>query len=295
MFYMYRKGVAALIINNNQEFLLVNLISFKEKYFAIPGGGSEPNESLEDTVYREIKEELGIEKEYLELVGKSDNPIYFKFAEIKLSRNGIEYGGSEKYFFGFKFIGDDSEIKLQEDEVRSYKWVPFLELKNYLLFDNQLKDTEEKIKELFGNNFINKNIRIGIYGILIKNNHLLMIKKSRGPYKGKYDLPGGKIEENESLEQALEREFIEETGLKVEIGNFIASNESDEHYKNDRGEDREIYLIGSYYFVSTQFDNIKENPDGQDSLGALFVPLNEVTEENTSRMAFKIINENLIL
>lgn len=148
---MYRKGVAALIVNKNLEFLLVNLISFEEKYFAIPGGGSDPNESLEDTVYREIKEELGIEKESLELVGKSENPLQFKFAEIKLCRSGIEYEGSEKNFFGFKFIGDDSEIKVQEDEVRSYKWVPFSELKNYLLFDKQLEDTEEKIREIFFN------------------------------------------------------------------------------------------------------------------------------------------------
>ncbi len=146
---MYRKGVAALIINNNQEFLLVNLLSFEEKYFAIPGGGSEEGESLEDTVYREIKEELGIEKESLELIGKSENPLQFKFKEIKLSREGIEYEGSEKNFFGFKFIGDDSEIKVQEDEVRSYKWATFPELKNYLLFDNQLEDTKEKIWEIF--------------------------------------------------------------------------------------------------------------------------------------------------
>ncbi len=74
---MYRKGVAALIINNKQEFLLVNLLSFEEKYFAIPGGGSDPNESIEETVYREIKEELGIDKELLELVGKSENPLQF--------------------------------------------------------------------------------------------------------------------------------------------------------------------------------------------------------------------------
>ncbi|MDQ1281688.1 MAG: hypothetical protein QG630_39 [Patescibacteria group bacterium] len=146
---MYRKGVAALIINNNQEFLLVNLLSFEEKYFAIPGGGLDPGESLEDTAYREIKEELGIEKESLELIGKSENPLQFKFKEIKLSREGIEYEGSEKNFFGFKFIGGDSEIKVQEDEVRSYKWVPFSELKNYLLFDEQLEDTQEKIGEIF--------------------------------------------------------------------------------------------------------------------------------------------------
>lgn len=45
-------------------------------------------------------------------------------------------------------LGDD-EIILQESEVRAYKWVPFNDLKEYLLFDNQLQETTEKIVELF--------------------------------------------------------------------------------------------------------------------------------------------------
>jgi ADP-ribose pyrophosphatase YjhB (NUDIX family) len=92
---MYRKGISALIINDKQEFLLLNLESFEEKYFAISGGGLEENETLEESCYREIKEEAG--------------------------------------------------------EVRSYKWVKYADLKDYLLFENQLEDTQEKIRELFVN------------------------------------------------------------------------------------------------------------------------------------------------
>lgn len=135
-----------------------------------------------------------------------------------------------------------------------------------------------------------KNIRVGVYGLLLRDNKILMIKKSRGPYKGKFDLPGGKIEDNESMEEALKREFIEETGLDIEVNDFIAMNESDEYYKNDKGEDRNIYLIGSYYFVSANSQHIKEDADGQDSLGAIFISLNDISEENTSNLAFKIIN-----
>ena len=148
---MYRKGVSALIINQNQEFLLVNLKSFEDKYFAIPGGGMEENETLEESVYREMQEELSINKESLEFVGKSNFPLKFKFKVIKINSQGKEYEGSERHFFGFKFIGDDSEIKLQESEVKAYRWVPFVELNNYLLFDNQLRDTSEKILEIFPN------------------------------------------------------------------------------------------------------------------------------------------------
>ena len=32
---------------------------------------------------------------------------------------------------------------------------------------------------------------IGIYGICIIDNKLLCIKKARGPYKNRFDLPGG--------------------------------------------------------------------------------------------------------
>ncbi len=64
-------------------------------------------------------------------------------------RNGIEYEGSERYFLGFLFLGTDDEIHLQEEEVRSYKWVSSTNLGSYLLFDNELKDTFEKIIELF--------------------------------------------------------------------------------------------------------------------------------------------------
>lgn len=145
---MYRKGVSALIINKNNEFLLVNLNSFEERFYAVLGGGVEEGESLEDAVYREVKEELGIDAKSLELVGKSENPLRYNFKTPKI-RNGIELVGSERYFFGFKFIGDESEIVLQEEEVRAYKWVSFDDLGKYLLFDDQLGETVEKIIEIF--------------------------------------------------------------------------------------------------------------------------------------------------
>lgn len=146
---MFRKGVSAIIINDKNEFLLVNLESFEDKYFAIPGGGVEQEETLKAAVYRELDEELGIKEKHLQIVGQSNIPVRFKFKVIKLNRDGVKYEGSERYFFGFKFVGSESDIKLQEGEIRSYKWVSYENLKNFLLFDNQLVETAEKILEIF--------------------------------------------------------------------------------------------------------------------------------------------------
>ncbi len=148
---LFRKGVSAIIINKKNEFLLVNLESFEDKYFAIPGGGVDQEETLKDAVYREINEELGISRESLDFAGLCKESLRLVFKTKKLTRGEIEYDGMERHFFGFKFIGNDNEIKLQEDEIRSYKWVPYEDLKEYLLFDNQLEDTSEKIKEIFPN------------------------------------------------------------------------------------------------------------------------------------------------
>lgn len=147
---MYRKGVSAIIVNTKGEYLLVNLESFEEKYYAIPGGGVEQGEDLENAVYRELEEELGIGKESLQLVGQSANPVRVTYKEIKLHRDGNEYEGFERYFFGFRFIGSHTSIKPQAGEVRSCAWATFVNLKDYLLFDNQLQETEEKIHEIFG-------------------------------------------------------------------------------------------------------------------------------------------------
>lgn len=145
---MFRKGVSALIINNKDEFLLVNLKSFEERFFAIPGGGVEQGESLEGAVYRELGEELGIKKDCLEMIGRSDSPVRFRFKKV-IARDGDVFEGSERYFFGFRFIGNENTIMPSSEEVRSYKWSKFSELKNFLLFDNQLQDTLGKVEELF--------------------------------------------------------------------------------------------------------------------------------------------------
>ncbi|WP_369413948.1 NUDIX hydrolase [Aquibacillus saliphilus] len=48
--------------------------------------------------------------------------------------------------------------------------------------------------------------------IVKRNNHILMLKK---PRRGWYAMPGGKMEQGESIKDAVVREYREETGLKL--------------------------------------------------------------------------------
>ena len=47
---------------------------------------------------------------------------------------------------------------------------------------------------------------------------LLLIRRGRDPSRGLWSLPGGRIETGETAEQAVEREVLEETGLRVHAG-----------------------------------------------------------------------------
>lgn len=60
-----------------------------------------------------------------------------------------------------------------------------------------------------------KITHLGIYGILIKDGKILLIQKSRGPYNGKLDLPGGKPEFGETILETFIHEIYEETSITV--------------------------------------------------------------------------------
>lgn len=63
---------------------------------------------------------------------------------------------------------------------------------------------------------MNKPIREAVRCYLIKGKKVVVTKYNAGSKKeGYYDIPGGKIEEGETPEEAAIREMQEETGLKV--------------------------------------------------------------------------------
>lgn len=65
---------------------------------------------------------------------------------------------------------------------------------------------------------------LGVYGIVIKDEKILLVKKSRGAYIDKYDLPGGSFEHGEKPIETLKREFMEETGFNIEKAKIIDAN-----------------------------------------------------------------------
>ena len=52
-----------------------------------------------------------------------------------------------------------------------------------------------------------------VFGFFRSEARVLLIQRGREPFKGKWSLPGGFVEMKEELEDAVERELAEETGI----------------------------------------------------------------------------------
>ncbi len=132
---------------------------------------------------------------------------------------------------------------------------------------------------------------IGIYGICIRDNKLLCIRKERGPYKNRFDLPGGSRKENEGLIETLVREFSEETGYAIE------------NYGNCRAYDvfveetnRTVHHIMVFYDVDVNFeqqDEVLEKlvDELNDSSGIYWIDLEKLAISNTSPVILKLVQE----
>lgn len=60
--------------------------------------------------------------------------------------------------------------------------------------------------------------RLAAYGVAVRDGHILLARASRSSdFPGEWSLPGGGVDHGEHPEQAITREFLEETGLVVSV------------------------------------------------------------------------------
>lgn len=123
----------------------------------------------------------------------------------------------------------------------------------------------------------------GVYGIYFSDNHLLVVRKTRGPYIYRYDLPGGSIEENETLLDALSRELYEEIGVAFEIKSFICDRVYQVNW-----QEGELTHYSSYYHAKPleefSYDRVADDTEGYE-----MVAIDMLTQENASPLVLDAI------
>ena len=81
-----------------------------------------------------------------------------------------------------------------------------------------------------------------VVAIIKKGDYYLLAKRNKNKYMGlKWEFPGGKVKQNETLKEALSREILEELNVNIEIHSKVAK---------ERYQDHEINIVLHYYMCS---------------------------------------------
>jgi 8-oxo-dGTP diphosphatase len=123
----------------------------------------------------------------------------------------------------------------------------------------------------------------GVGAIIVRDNpggskQVLLIRRGQEPLKGEWSLPGGAVELGETLEEAICREVLEETGLVVETVDIVQT--FDRISRDDEGRVRYHYVLidflcrilgGSLAFATDALDGRWATADELDGLTPLTI------------------------
>lgn len=112
--------------------------------------------------------------------------------------------------------------------------------------------------------------RVAVGAVVMKAGSVLLVKRGKAPSDGKWAIPGGSVELGETLQQAAEREILEETGLRVRAGRPVYTFDFIE--RDERGDVRFHYVI-----IDLEAEYLGGEPQpGDDADQAAWIPFAEL-------------------
>lgn len=103
-------------------------------------------------------------------------------------------------------------------------------------------------------------------GVLLEEGQVLLVRRGRPPWKGRWALPGGFVEIGEDCESAVARELREETGLRVRPVRLVGV------YSDPRRDPRG-HIVTVAYLVRSRGGRPK---GGDDAAEARWFPLSRL-------------------
>jgi 8-oxo-dGTP pyrophosphatase MutT (NUDIX family) len=131
--------------------------------------------------------------------------------------------------------------------------------------------------------------RPSVYGLYVKNRAVLMCSSKLHDF---WEFPGGGIEEGESFEDALKREFEEEAQLKI-----VSFEKIPYHFvqRNAKFINGKFYKTLLFYYLITDVESGAERAEGENIVSAEFIDLNSPPENLhiAHKEAFEFLRKNI--
>ncbi|MFC5702864.1 NUDIX domain-containing protein [Cohnella faecalis] len=114
------------------------------------------------------------------------------------------------------------------------------------------------------------NYSIGVGALVVKEGKLLLVRRAQEPGKGYWTNPGGYIEQLEPIQATVEREVLEESGVRAAVKAVLAL----------RDQPRSIHNV--YIAFGMEYEDGEPTPDGIEVDGAGFFSPEEMETMNVA-------------
>ena len=101
------------------------------------------------------------------------------------------------------------------------------------------------------------NFSLGVGGVLWHNDKVLLVQRGYNPGKGTWTIPGGYVDQDESVGDAIIREIREETGINAKPLSIIA-------LRDKPGEKHDTYIV---FLMQFEGGNLQSQPTEVSDLG----------------------------
>ena len=128
---------------------------------------------------------------------------------------------------------------------------------------------------------------LGVGGLVFDGQRILLVRRGQHPAKHLWSIPGGKLRRGESLEEALQREMLEETGLRVRVGDLVAVYER--LPRGDRAAGDRHFVVLDYLCVPVG-GRLRA---GDDAADAMWVAVNNLSRLRLTPGTGKVIRKGL--
>ena len=108
--------------------------------------------------------------------------------------------------------------------------------------------------------------RLAVDALILINGEIVVVRRGRQPYKGRYALPGGFVEFGETTDQAVRREVMEETNLEIKTASLFGVYSAPD--RDPRG-----HTVSVVYEVRRSSGKMKS---GSDAASVRMFPLSRV-------------------
>ncbi len=127
------------------------------------------------------------------------------------------------------------------------------------------------------------NPRVAVGAVVFKDERVLLIRRGQPPAENLWAIPGGGVKIGETLQEAAEREILEETGIQIQAAEPIYTFDVIE--RDAAGKVRFHYVI-----VDLAADYVMGKPSpGDDAVGARWVSAGEIDSLEVSSATVKLL------